>query len=208
MHAFVVVGELATADGEFQLDNLPSSSGRLDVLLRCVRAALLTSHGLRRDTAIYLVLQAGPAAPRVVRIRGDTARFIRPDERALAVLFKKVLGAARDRVAEGFVEIKPGIAVARGGLELALSERAGSALYWLDESGADIRGETGLSEVKETTFVLGDHRGLTQQARASLTEWGARALCLGPTSVHSDDAVAIVNNELDRRLARALDAER
>src|SRR5260370_886010 len=61
---FVVIGQQASASNDFSLDDLPGSSGRLDVLLRCVRAALLVSHGLRRDVVVYLVLLGGRHAPR------------------------------------------------------------------------------------------------------------------------------------------------
>src|SRR5262245_20269818 len=91
MRRFVVVGQKASASPDFSLDDLPATSGRLDVLLRCLRAALLVSHGLREDTIVYLVLQGGPRAPRALRIEGAAARFVRPDERSLAVLVKKVL---------------------------------------------------------------------------------------------------------------------
>ena len=82
--SFVVVGQKATAGGDFLIDDLPGTSGRIDVLVRCLRATLLSSHGLRRDCIAYLVLLGGPRAPRVLRVDGATAQFIRPDERALA----------------------------------------------------------------------------------------------------------------------------
>ena len=82
MRRFVVIGQTATASGDFSLEDLPSTSGRLDVLLRCVRAALLVSHGLRRDTVVYLVLLGGPLAPRTVRVDGAIATYVRPDERS------------------------------------------------------------------------------------------------------------------------------
>ncbi|MEO5728597.1 MAG: tRNA (pseudouridine(54)-N(1))-methyltransferase TrmY, partial [Byssovorax sp.] len=44
MRRFIVIGQRATASPDFSLINLPASSGRLDVLLRCLRAALLFSH--------------------------------------------------------------------------------------------------------------------------------------------------------------------
>ena len=74
---------------------MPSTSGRLDVLLRSIRAAFLVSHGLRRDVVVYLVLCAGPRAPRVLRIDGRSAKFLRPDERSLAVLLQKSLREAQ-----------------------------------------------------------------------------------------------------------------
>src|SRR5215207_1855813 len=105
MRRFVVIGQRATASPEFSLLDIPGTSGRLDVLLRCVRAALLVSHGLRRDVVVYLVLQGGPRAPRTVRIDGATARFVRPDERSLATLVQKSLAAAPDGT--GFATVRP-----------------------------------------------------------------------------------------------------
>jgi len=198
MRAFIVVGSRTTADDQFSLDNLPASSGRLDILLRCIRAALLTSHGLRTNTLLYLVLSAGPSAPRVLRIRGDTAVFLRPDERSLAVVVRKLLGSDCDRDCEGFVDAKPGMALARGGLATALADRSGTRLYMLDEHGSDIRAQSDLPNI-DVTFVLGDHRGLSPEARAELA--AASPLQIGPVAVHADDAVAIVHNELDRRSA-------
>src|SRR3954468_10373902 len=94
MRRFVVIGQKAIASPDFSLTDLPGTSGRLDVLLRCLRAALLVSHGLRRDTIVYLVLLGGEGAPRVLRVDGSAIRFVRPDERALALLVQKALGRA------------------------------------------------------------------------------------------------------------------
>ena len=47
--------------------------------------------------------------------------------------------------------------------------------------------------------ILGDHIGLHDDVRAKLDAAGARAVSLGPVSVHADDAIAIAMNELDRR---------
>src|SRR5262245_53019243 len=53
---FVIIGQKAIASDAFLLDDLPGTSGRLDILVRCLRPALLSSHGLRRDVVVYLVL--------------------------------------------------------------------------------------------------------------------------------------------------------
>src|SRR5215472_4446715 len=114
MRRFVIIGQRATASSDFAVNDLPSTSGRLDVLLRSVRAAFLYSHGIRRDVAVYLVLCGGPLAPRTLRIDGATVRFLRPDERSLAVLAKKALATPVATTGTGFVEAKPGVALATG----------------------------------------------------------------------------------------------
>lgn len=196
--SFVVIGQKATAADDFLLDDLPGTSGRMDVLVRCLRATLLSSHGLRRDCIVYLVLLGGPRAPRVLRVDGATAQFIRPDERALGGMVKKVLGTHDDDDREGFVLVKPGVAVARGGIEAVLSDVAGATIYVLSEEAPDIRAEPIDSEA-DVVFVLGDHIGIPDDIRARLDAAHARPVCLGPVSVHADDAIAIAMNELDRR---------
>ena len=196
--SFVVVGQKASASDDFLLDDLPGTSGRIDVLVRCLRATLLSSHGLRRDCIAYLVLLGGPRAPRVVRVDGATAQFIRPDERALGGMVKKVLGTRDDDDREGFVLVKPGVAVARGGIEAVLADVAGASIYVLAEDAPDIRAEP-IDPAADVVFVAGDHIGLPDEVRARLDAAGARPVSLGPISVHADDAVAIAMNELDRR---------
>ena len=137
---FVVLGRTATASGDFSLDDLPSSSGRLDVLLRCVRAALLVSHGVRRDAIVYLVLGGGPDAPRALRVHGGAASFVRPDERSLARAVRKVLATAPDGPA--FADRGHGFALAQGGLDAVLSDLGEFSGYVLTEGArAPSRGE-------------------------------------------------------------------
>ena len=193
---FVVIGQQALASHRFSLLDLPSSSGRLDVLLRCLRAALLYSHGLRADTTVYLVLQGGWGAPRTVRVSGASARFLRPDERSLAMLVQRVLAAPVEG-AVGFVERHPGVAVAQGGLDLLPAELGEATHYVLDEGAPDLRGME--IEGPAPVFYLGDHRGFSEATRAYLAEVGARPASVGPLSLHSDDALVLVVNELDRR---------
>src|SRR3954466_6183341 len=154
MRSFVIVGQKALASPEFSLLDLPSSSGRLDVLVRCLRAALLFSHGLRRDTVVYLVLLGGPRAPRALRVDGATARFLRPDERSLAVLVKKALAAESEGT--GFAEVRPGIAVANGGLDAVLADVGPRRCYVLEEGAPDVR-EAALPS--DAVFFVGDHLG-------------------------------------------------
>jgi tRNA (pseudouridine54-N1)-methyltransferase len=194
---FVVIGREAIASDDFLLDDVPGTSGRLDIGLRCVRAALLVSHGLRRDVTVDLVLGGGPRAPRVLRVRGAGVKFLRPDERALAVLARKVLASVADE-GPGFVEVKPGVDVARGGLERVLSDLGGETLYVLEEGAPDLRDVTDLAR-GDQAFFLGDPAGFDESSRDRLKAAGARAVSVGPVSLHAEDVVTIVSNELDRR---------
>ena len=198
MRSFVVIGQTATAGPDFRLDDLPSSSGRLDVLLRCVRAAFLVSHGLRGDVRIYLVLRGGPLAPRVLRIDSNTARFVRPDERSLALLVQKTLAGAPPELASTFVEIRPGVALARGDLDCVLADLGSAALYLLQEQAPDLRDESATGALGQAAFFLGDHLGFAEADLARLAAAGATAISIGPVSLHTDDVIAVLSNDLAR----------
>ncbi|MEZ4313251.1 MAG: hypothetical protein R3F14_34965 [Polyangiaceae bacterium] len=118
MRRFVIFGQRAGLAGVL-LDDLPSTSGRLDVLLRCVRAAFLVSHGLRRDTVVYLVLLGGPRA-RTVRVDG-TRCAVSATGRAESGS-DDAKGPRRTGGGAGFVEARPGFAVAEGGLSAVIED--------------------------------------------------------------------------------------
>jgi tRNA (pseudouridine54-N1)-methyltransferase len=198
MRRFVVMGRSAIASGDFLLDDVPGTSGRLDVGLRCLRAGLLRSHGIRPDAVVYLVLGGGPRAPRALRVRGADAQFLRPDERSLAVLVQKSLRAGVADSPE-FTAVRPGVAIASGGLDVVLADIGPAALYVLQAGAADLRAEPALSG--GAAFFLGDPTGFDDETRARLGDLGARPVGVGPVDLHTEDVIAIVHNELDRREA-------
>lgn len=195
MRRFIVIGQGATASPDFLLDDVPGTSGRLDVLLRCLRSALLVSHGVRRDTTAYLVLLGGPRAPRAVRVDGRVAEYLRPDERTMATLVKKAL--ATPPGGRSFNVIRHGLAIADGGLDSVLADLGEMTPYVLDEGAADVRGRP--LDARDPAFFVGDHLGFDEPTRVRLASIGATPIGIGPVSVHADDAIAVVANELDRR---------
>ncbi len=201
MRRFVLIGQTASASGEFSLEDLPGSSGRLDALLRALRAALLISHDVRRDVAVYLVLRGGRSAPRVLRVVGRRAKFLRPDERSLATLLRKTLLATPELLPD-FTELRPGVDVRSGDLSDVLQEVGQAPCYVLEQGGADLRGHAFAAD--DAWFFLGDHLGFDAPSRALLGARGAVPLAVGPLSLHCDDVVALVNNELDRRFSAAV----
>ena len=199
MRRFVLIGQTASASAAFSVEDLPGSSGRLDVLLRCVRAALLVSHGLRRDVQVYLVLRGGVASPVLLRINGYSAKFLRPDERSLATLVKKTL-QAMPAPGQDFVEVRPGLELRSGDVPEILAEVGNAPCFVLHEQGADVRAETALSD--DAWYFIGDHLGFDVVSLALLERHGCRRLSVGPLSLHSDDVVSLISNELDRRFGQ------
>jgi len=189
MRAFAVVGHLAPTGNSFTLDDLPGSAGRMDLLCRCVSAALTLSHGIRRDAEIHLLLLGPPSPPKEVLIRGDSVRSLSPDERSTAALVRKALALP---VGESFRESTPGILVRRGGLAGLL---AGGRYAVLSEEGEDVRAEKDLTP----GFLLSDHLDFTEGEEALLA--GLPRISVGPVVLQADQAITVLQNELDRREA-------
>lgn len=194
MRRYVIVGQRARSEGDFLLADIPSTSGRVDVLLRALRSALLVSHSVRRDTIVYLVLLGSPERVRTVRIEGAASKYLRPDERSLATTLKKALLCPA--IEATFTPVRPGIAVAADGLACVLPELSNSRLFLLEPGGADVRG-CDFSH-PENTFLLGDHLGLTPEIREQWLQLGAQSISVGPVALYTEDTIALVANELDR----------
>lgn len=194
MRRFVVVGQRARSDGNFLLADIPSTSGRVDVLLRALRAALLVSHSVRRDTVVYLVLLGSPERVRTVRVEGAASRYLRPDERSLATTLKKALLCPISEAT--FTHVRPGISVAAEGIACVLPELTHSRLYLLEPGGTDARA-CDFSHA-DNTFLLGDHLGIAPELREQWMQLGALSISVGPVALYTEDTIALVANELDR----------
>jgi tRNA (pseudouridine54-N1)-methyltransferase len=184
---FAVVGHRAPTSPDFPLEDLPGSAGRLDILVRCVTAALHVSHGLRRDTEIRLILQGPPRPPRTLRLVGDRLRGLNPDERSTASRLRKAL--AYDGLSER--EVSPGILAS--GQSLADAVAAWPTVRVLDREGSDLRSAV---IPEDAAFLLSDDADLAAAEQALVP---GPALSAGPVGLHADQVITLVQNELDRR---------
>ena len=71
--------------------------------------------------------------------------------------------------------------------------------YLLDEGGPDVRKDS--ARRAHPAFFVGDHLGIEEAVRARVGGARRAVISVGPLSVHADDAVAILANELDCREA-------
>ncbi len=191
MRQFVIVGHRAATSGDFSLNDMPGSAGRIDILARCVTAAFLTSFDIRRDTRVWLVLLGEPNPPKSIRFEGPELRYLNPDERSTGALIKKALSID---VREGEQLSTRGIYVQRATFQQVLKQLDASDLLYLNEDGIDIRGAS--FDACDVTFVLGDHLGLLDDEEGLLSD--AKRICVGPVKLHTDHCITIVHNELDR----------
>ncbi len=195
MRRFLIVGHRADSTGNFKLDDLPGSGGRMDIMAMSASSALFLSHGLRQDAEVWLVFNGGrDGRPRTIRIIGSEARYLFPDERNMASMLRNALIRYRGK---GEMKSTPGMYISDMDLKDALRRAAqDSRLIYLKEEGEDVR-ETEIPE--NTTFVLGDSEDLTPAEESVLMSIGAHKMSLGPSHMHTWQAISVMNYELDRR---------
>ncbi len=193
MRAFVVVGHKATTSPNVSLEDIPSTSGRLDILCRCINAAFVLSHGIRKDVCVYLVLLGGEV-PKTIRLTGGTLRHLNPDERTTAALLKKALTLP---ASPQWMQSTSGIFVRTGGLAEVLGDLKVSVVLYLREDGMDIRSVKCSGLCGDAAFILGDHTGMTPEEETLIQQAGAATVSLGPVSLHADHCIVIVNWLLD-----------
>lgn len=193
MRNFIIVGHKATTTPNFSLEDIPGTSGRLDILCRAVTAAFVLSHGIRKDVCVHLILLGGEI-PKTIRLVGETLRHLNPDERTTAALLKKAL--ALPAAAEWAMSTS-GIFVRTGGLAEVLADIKDAKLIYLREDGADIRSLDAGGPSGDAAFILGDHTGMTPEEESLIEQAGARVVSLGQTSLHADHCVVLLNWLLD-----------
>lgn len=189
MRRFVVLGHTAPLEPAFSLDDLAGGAGRLDVLCRCVSAAVFLSHDIRTDVRVMLVLQDQVT----IRIDGGSLRYAAPDERTIGGLLRGALEAKADTVGHQSIEASPGIHVSQRGLATVLDGVAGPIIH-LHQAGTPI---TALDPPTDPTFVVSDHQDLTGEEHALLDELAEHRVALSPNPLHADHAITIAHNYLD-----------
>ena len=192
---FAIIGHLAPSSGKLNLNDLAGSSGRMDVLVRVVNAALFVSHGIRRDTHVTLLLCGGPGPDRRIWFNGETLAGVRPDERSIAGQIKAILKRPVPAIGT-FDEVTQGIFDTGGGLAETLAEwgREGVQLHVLDADGEAL---DSVVESERIGFLLSDHLPLTD-TEIQMTA-GLPRVSLGADWLQGHACVTIVHHALDSR---------
>jgi tRNA (pseudouridine54-N1)-methyltransferase len=191
MRQFVITGHDAPTTPDFSLDDLPGGAGRLDVLCRCVTAALLRSHGVREDVRVHLVL----ADAFTVSFDGSAVRRLNPDERSTAARIRDALADREEAVGHVAAEASPGVTIRRVGFAETLRDVASeSTVVELHEDGTPV---VDLDPPADPAFVLSDHRDFTAAETELLADHAAARVRLGPQAVHADHAITVAHNYLD-----------
>jgi len=184
---FVLVADHARPSPDVPLDDLPGEGGRFDLVARFVNAALLTSHGIRRDAQAVVAFTRGEE-PLGVRVSGRDVTGIGPDERSTAARLRSVLDATPMPV---WQEVADGIELRTGELDELVAE-APEPRVLLHEGGEPLA-----EELRAGTFVVGDHEGFSEARRKRLAEVCDRTVGIGGRALQADHLAAVLHHELD-----------
>jgi tRNA (pseudouridine54-N1)-methyltransferase len=191
MRQFVVVGHDVPTTPDFSLDDIAGGAGRLDVLCRCVSAALFLSHDVRTDVRVHLVL----GDEFTVTFDGARVRRVNPDERSTAALVRGALEERREAIGHEPVETSPGVSLYRTGFAATLDRLAAAGtVVALHEDGDPVVDRPVPSD---PVFVLSDHREFTGSEADRLAEVADERVRVGPEALHANHAITVAHNFLD-----------
>ncbi|MEC8249505.1 MAG: hypothetical protein VX043_03185 [Candidatus Thermoplasmatota archaeon] len=131
MRRFAIIGHRAISSGKLPLNDLASGGGRMDVMIRALMAALMTSHGFRKDSEIILHFYGGPGPRRRLKIIGHQVRGIHAEERSVAGQIAKVLREPVPPIGQ-WIKHADGIYDSGGGIDETVSEWTNTTIIALD----------------------------------------------------------------------------
>ncbi|MFQ6089118.1 MAG: hypothetical protein ACE5K0_09490 [Candidatus Methanofastidiosia archaeon] len=172
MREFAVTFHRDLTFEDIDLNQLPKN--RIDSLARIISAAFFLSHKFRRDVILYLIFPSF-----VLRIEGERARHIHPDERSIAGLLKRFLKTKRHR----------GFSI------LNLKELNLRDFVVLEENGGDLG-------VDCRKFLLGDYLGFPDFIKLHISK--NKRISLGKKSYLTSHCIVVIHHELDRVEEKAL----
>jgi len=193
MRRFVIIGHRAPTTPDFTLNDLAGSSGRLDVLLRCVTQSFYLSNNFRRDVEMFLVLLGGDDPPRTLRFSGSELRYLNPDERSTGALVRNALIQCRGKDED--TPATPGITALRWDLDTTLRSMPGGSLVWLHEEGSPINCG---NMPPEPTFILSDDREFSDEDIKVIRSFEPLKISLGKTSYLSSQCITLAHWMMDQ----------
>jgi tRNA (pseudouridine54-N1)-methyltransferase len=192
MREFIVVSHEAPTTPDFSLDDLPGA-GRMDLLARCVTASMLSSHGIRENVQLSLVL----GDQFTIRFDSSTIRGLHPDERSTAARIRQALEERDEAIGHIPVEVTPGVTLYRMGLAATLDALpSDNHIFQLASDGTPA---ATLEPPEEPVFVLSDHRPFDPDESKLLESVRDAQLSIGPVELHADHAITVAHNWLDTR---------
>lgn len=183
--AFILKASEGRSAPDFSTKSLAGAGGRMDLVCRCIIAALRTPKGPNPECRITVVLEGPPDPPASVRFEGSLMERAPEGELEAAELLAEAMRG----------EEMAGIRASRDGFGSVVRAHAkeGLPVHYLHEGGEDF---SRASFGERAAFVLGDHKGIDPQGERLLDAIGARRISLGPHAYLASHCITIINGLL------------
>ncbi|PIN90746.1 hypothetical protein COU60_00175 [Candidatus Pacearchaeota archaeon CG10_big_fil_rev_8_21_14_0_10_34_76] len=201
MREFIYYSRTAPTSGGYVKQDL-MKSGRLDIAIHSVIAALFLSHKMRDDVKLHLVFAGAPDPTKHLELQPVVEGKTGVDKIYLnksnveniikRMLYKHKPGEKNEVFPGYWIEKKGFLEVVK---ELYAKDRN---IYILDDKGQDLR-EVNIE--KNPIFILGDHIGLPSKEFKRLKQM-CTPVSIGKKTYFASHTIAVVNNEIDRREER------
>ncbi|HEC75809.1 MAG TPA: tRNA (pseudouridine(54)-N(1))-methyltransferase TrmY [Thermoplasmatales archaeon] len=182
----------AVTHPNINMNDLPGSAGRIDIVARCINSAFWLSYGIRKDVVFHTILHGEPSPPVYIRIEGDKLRKVSPDERNIAIFIKKAIERMKENME---VESTPGIFVSKKSFNELLEENKDKDFYLLDEKGEEI---DNVKIGRKPFFLIGDNMDFEEEEKEIIYKYGAKSVSLGKKSYLSSHCITILNWLMDK----------
>jgi tRNA (pseudouridine54-N1)-methyltransferase len=199
MREFIYYSRTAPTSGKHVGEDL-MKSGRLDIAIHSLISAFFLSHKIREDVKLHFVFSGAPDPSKHLEFKPETEGKTGVDKiyinkSDVSRIIKKMLYKCKK---EGKNEVFPGYWIEKKGFMKVVDEleKEGKEIFILDPKGDDIR-EVEIPE--DCVFVLGDHKGLPPKELKRLKNI-CTPVSIGKMKYFASQTVAIVNNEIDRRI--------
>ncbi|HDJ89871.1 MAG TPA: hypothetical protein ENG40_04180 [Thermoprotei archaeon] len=176
---------------DFSLNNIAATSGRLDLVIRCIIATFYGNSHLRKNVDFYAVLNGPPNPPKVIRINGRKIKVLPNTEKEMARILYDIL---KGKEVSGFTLLNLSFSEILKNLYLEKYK-----FIYIIERGNDIS-KVNFSEKEKYLFILGDQKGLNKNDENILKKYNAKEVNLGPISYLTSHCIVILNNELCKKM--------
>lgn len=197
MRRFAIIGHRAMAKGKLPLNDLAGSAGRMDVLVRALMSAFLTSHGIRENVEMVIHLYGGPGPKRRIKFVGSELRGFHAQERAVAGMIAKVISLPNSPRGI-WKEIMPGVYDSGGDVKHTLAEWDGVTKIILDATETSLwteqsKIENSNKEYPDVCFILSDDKILED-----IDVDGILCRSLGDSWLQGNSAITVVHFLMDQ----------
>jgi tRNA pseudouridine-54 N-methylase len=163
-------------------------------LVNCVRSALFTSYGLRRNS--NLILYSLDRSEEQIRIEGNKLRYMGPNERSISILLSMSVKKLFSEDLEENSVSSPGMTIIKKDFVLSIRGIENSLFLYQSREGLDLRT---VEFTEKTVFICKLNPEISLEGITHMFGTDARNILQVKSEDTAENAILLTNNEIDRK---------